>query len=285
MLFRIALPYLTTVFLVACSSSANAPAAGDADGATDARNDAQNDSGAIRDAAGDTAASCRVVDGEVVHFDTSDGVTLEADLYAEGTPAGPTAILLHMIPPSNDRSNYGSDFIGALQLRGFNVLNVDRRGAGGSGGEAVDAYSGAQGVLDAVAAVAFMGAHPCAPDPSSLVIVGASNGTTTALDYATTASVSDTADPAALVFLTGGMYTENQNNVDTGVIRDLPLLFVFSTAERAWSAAFEPGAAATWAFIEYADGAHGTGVFDAVPESVDDVADWMQDIVGSEAPR
>ena len=264
-----------------CSNSATTPDSGVADNSSDTVTDTATESGS-NDTGADTGDACDVIDGAVVRFQTSDEVTLEADLYTTGDVASPTAILLHMIPPSNDRSNYPGVFVEALQLRGFNILNIDRRGAGGSEGVASEAYNGPQGVLDAVAAVAFMNTHACAPDPSRFVIVGASNGTTTALDYAINTSMSDTADPAALVFLTGGTYTENQNAVSSGALQTLPVLFVFSTAERAWSAAFQSDAPEPWAFLEYAEGAHGTLMFGAVDESVDAVADWMQEQVGSE---
>jgi len=207
----------------------------------------------------------------VVSLRTTDGVDLEADLYATGITAGPTAVLLHMIPPSNDRTNYPRAFIDAVTSRGVSVLNLDRRAS-------VDAYTGPAGKLDAQAAVEFLLEHPCAFDPSRITLVGASNGTTTAVDYTVFAdAMPEPQSPAALVFLTGGTYTENQNPLadHRPLLEGLPIQFVFSTSERAWSAQFEAGAPGRWRFEEYADGAHGTGMFDAVPGSVDVVADFI----------
>ncbi|HJL14463.1 MAG TPA: hypothetical protein RMH99_02335 [Sandaracinaceae bacterium LLY-WYZ-13_1] len=230
----------------------------------------------------DGGAACEAVDGEVVSFGTEDGLTLEADRYVpEGAaPGGAGAVLFHMIPPFNDRTNYPLTFIDALTDRGIVVLNVDRRGAGGSEGEPMDAYVGPDGKLDVAAAVGFLLATDCAPDPARLGLVGASNGTTSVLDYTVfAAGDADAPSPAAIVFLTGGGYTENQNRVadHRDVLDPMPIQFVYSTAEAGWSVGFEPGAPEIWRFDEYADGDHGTTMFSAAPASVGDVAGFLGD--------
>jgi len=63
------------------------------------------------------------------------------------------------------------------------------------------------------------------------------------------------------------------NNV-RGSPRVYPL-WVFSTAERGFSAQFIDAAPSAWTFDEYPEGAHGTGMFAAVPASVGEVADWI----------
>jgi hypothetical protein len=67
----------------------------------------------------------------VVSFITDDGVKLEADDYPTGEGLGASVVLLHMIPPANDRKNYPQTFIDALVEKKIRVLNVDRRGRGG----------------------------------------------------------------------------------------------------------------------------------------------------------
>jgi pimeloyl-ACP methyl ester carboxylesterase len=218
---------------------------------------------------------CEATGPVTTKLTTDDGISLEADLSTTGKRSAPGAVLLHMIPPSNDRTNYPAAFVSALVARGISVLNVDRRGAGGSAGDAKDAYLGPKGRLDAKAAIAFLLAHPCAIDPKRVAIVGASNGTTTALDYA----ASTDSPPRALVFLTGGAYTENQTKVaeHRALLDGMRLLFVFSTAESAWSKAFASGAPASWTFKEYGAGDHGTRMFAAEPKSIADVADFLAD--------
>ena len=234
------------------------------------------------DAGSDAFASACAETTEVVHFDTSDGVTLEADLRVPGVAHGPSVVLLHMIPPGNDRTNYPSVFIDALLAHGIAVLNVDRRGAGGSTGIATEAYTGPNGRLDADAATTFLLAHACAFDRDRVALVGASNGTTTILDYAVTADAASV-HPRALVYLTAGSYTENQHAfVDYRALLDaIPSLFVFATSERAFSAALMTGAPPAWEFEEYAPGAHGTRMFAAEPASVGVVADFLARVLGA----
>ena len=241
------------------------------DASTDAGHDAGNE-------VSDAGADCTATPGEVVHFTTEDGVMLEADLYVPAVRSGAGAYLFHMIPPSNDRTNYPASFITALTDRGFVVLNVDRRGAGGSDGVATEAYIGPNGKLDVLAAVTYLGQHACAP--SRFVLAGASNGTTSALDYTVFAADTPTApSPAALVFLTGGTYTEAQNMIsnERATLDEIPIRFVYSTAEAAWSTGFISGASDRWVFDERAGGAHGTLMFGAVPATIPEVADWMRD--------
>lgn len=222
---------------------------------------------------------CSQVATSVVTFTTDDGITLEADLHTVATSGSPAVVLLHMIPPGNDRTNYPPAFRDLLAGRGFTVLNVDRRGAGASGGTALEAYEGPQGKLDAKAAVDFLGSLPCPVDLTRLVVVGASNGTTTAVDYTVWAAGEEgSADPAALVFLTGGAYTENQNTLSDhmGFLGALPVLFVYSTAESTWPETYLAGAPATWTFSEYPGPGHGTHLFAAEAALMEDVAGWIE---------
>jgi len=229
--------------------------------------------------AGGTACTAAA---SVVHLLTDDGVELEADHLTTGETGGPAVVLLHMIPPANDRTNYPQQFLDALLARKIQVLNLDRRGAGQSGGVAQDAYVGPNGKLDAKAAMSFLAQGECAADPFRIGIVGASNGTTSALDYSAYSGMQTTElFPSALVFLTGGTYTENQTKLNDhrDILDPLPILFVFSTLERGWSAGFLPGAPSAWRFEEYDPGDHGTKMFEARPESIDVVASFLADVL------
>lgn len=218
----------------------------------------------------------------VVSFLTDDGVKLEADDYPTGEGLGPSVVLLHMIPPANDRSNYPPAFIDALVAQKIRVLNVDRRGAGASEGDALEAYTGDKGKLDAKAAMLHLTSGACGVDPMRIGVVGASNGTTTALDYAVHASAnSELPFPSALVFLTGGSYTENQNSLGAhhDELAQVPIQFVFSAAESAWSKGYQPGAPSAWRFQEYDPGDHGTKMFEARPESIDAVVGFLAEVL------
>ena len=257
----------------ALAGSADAAPGADAGSKLDAAPGGDDAAIAMTDAergAPDVAGACPA-GPTVVHFETTDGVRLEADLYPAAA-RGRLAVLLHMIPPSNDRRNYPAAFIEALVARGFTVLNVDRRGAGGSAGEPRAAYDGPDGWRDPAAALAFAQTTGCGVDPARVALVGASNGTTSVLDHAIEAG-----PPAAIVFLTGGAYTEKQHSLADArdALANTPIRFVFSTRERAWSVAFQADAPAAWTFDEYAPGDHGTRMFAARPEAITAVADFL----------
>lgn len=223
------------------------------------------------------AGRCAATDPEVVQFTTDDGLDLTGDLYLSGETGGASVVLLHMIPPANDRTNYPRSFIDALVTRCVTVLNIDRRGAGDSEGDPMEAYVGPNGALDAKGAIEFLLAHASTPDPMRTAVVGASNGTTTALDFTVFAEMARTVElPAAVVMLSGGSYTENQNLVGGGPLAMVPTLFAYPESERAWNESLMAGAPATWAFREYTPGAHGTGLFGANPASIVDVAVFLE---------
>jgi len=204
---------------------------------------------------------------------TRDGLDLVGDFYAASRAERPGLLLLHMNPVYYDRHGWPSDFIEALNTRDWAVLNLDRRGAGDSEGSPEDAFLGQDGRYDAEAGVRYL-LDTAGCDPDAIALLGASNGTTTALDYATwVPDEEDLPTPAAMVFMTGGVYTENNSHMSG--LTPLPLLFTYSTDERDWSEqqrALDPG---SWLFLEYADGDHGTQMFEAAPEVVGDIGEFL----------
>jgi pimeloyl-ACP methyl ester carboxylesterase len=197
------------------------------------------------------------------------GLRLVGDLRAAPACGDPAVLLLHMIPPANDRTNWPADFQDDLRDAGFAVLAIDRRGAGDSEGDPEDAYLGPRGWLDAHAAARFLRDEGY----GALVILGASNGTTTMIDYAVRARGEGLAVPAGLGFLTGGPYTESQTPMSR--VPPVPAIFTYSTAERAWSVAQQPLDPGSWTFHEYPDGDHGTRILDAAPQSRDDLLGFV----------
>lgn len=211
--------------------------------------------------------------GEVVTVETRDGVSLVGDLYA-GSDGAPALLLLHMSPSGdNDRTDWPGDFLQLLVDEGWWVLAMDRRGAGDSGGVAQDAYEGEAGRYDVEAATVLLGERGA----GELAIIGASNGTTSMLDYAAWAGGEGLVEPVALGFMTGGTYTENQTSMED--LPAVPAVFTYSTAERDWSVeqqALDPG---SWSFLEYADGDHGTRMFDAAPQVKTDLRDFFAGVL------
>ena len=220
-------------------------------------------------------------DGEevVVEITTADGVKLRADLWPGPAANRPVVVLFHMKPPSYDRSNYPKRIREALAAKGVTVLNVDRRGGGQSAGVAEEAYEGPGALADMEAAVQFLSdtSLGCAVDTSKVMLVGASNGTTSALDY-TVAHDTSLAHPAALVWMSPGEYTQNQNAVaDHRVaLEALPLLWLYPATED-WSGAFVATAPVSWRFVERGE-EHGTKMFDEgelEAATLADLLDWM----------
>ncbi len=220
-----------------------------------------------------TALGCSIGETMELTLHTDDGVALAADLYVSSTLNSPTVILLHMIPPSNSKANYPPAFAQAIQSRGMTVLNVNRRGAPGSEGVAVDAYTGPSGKLDAKAAYDFLRTQ-CGS--SSYAIVGASNGTTTAIDFAVFAGETDGVDaPQAIVALSGGPYTESQNRI-SDKLSSLPnaAYFAYPESEAMWNIGIR-SLNSSWLFQSYSPGAHGTGLLSSNPEIVGTLVEFL----------
>jgi pimeloyl-ACP methyl ester carboxylesterase len=200
----------------------------------------------------------------VVTFETEDGVMLTADLQL-GDDARGAVVLAHMIPPSWDRTSYPQGIRDHIADLGYVVLNIDRRGAGDSSGAAVDAYEGPGGRLDIEAAVRFLSDLPtsCGADMNRLALVGASNGTTSTMDYAV-GHADDLPDVSRIIWLSPGAYTENQNSVDDNLdtLSTIPLLFVHPDSEP-WSTGFAENTPEAWAIVELANGQHGTRNFES----------------------
>ncbi|MCB9777003.1 MAG: hypothetical protein H6742_00395 [Alphaproteobacteria bacterium] len=227
-----------------------------------------DDSGAV-DTGGDDPAGV-----EVLSLDTRDGVTLQADLYA-GAGGAPAVLLLHMNPSGGwSRVDWPGDFLQRLVDQGFWVLALDRRGAGASGGVAEDAYQGEKGRYDVEAAAILLDGRGA----GDLLVVAASNGTTSMVDYAVWAGGEGLPEPVGLGFLTGGSYTENQTAMED--LPAVPAFFTYSTAERAWSVDQEPLDPGSWSFREYEDGAHGTHMFEAVDDFGADIEAELLAITG-----
>lgn len=222
---------------------------------------------------GSSDTACGSGQTSEIRLTTDDGVALIADLYVAQDSTSPAVILLHMIPPSNSKANYPPAFTQAIQNSGISVLNLNRRGAPGSEGVAIDAYEGPSGKLDAKAAYDFL-TTTCGVD--AYAIVGASNGTTTAIDFAIYAAENEGIDtPSGIVALSGGSYTENQHRI-ADKLDALPdaAFFGYPESEASWNDGIEP-LNSNWQFQMYSPGAHGSRLLSSNPESVDTIINFL----------
>lgn len=202
------------------------------------------------------APSVEDVTAEVVRVTTRDGVDLVGDLYDRGSGA-PAVLLLHMTPKGPwNRTDWSPSFVADLGAAGLTVLAIDRRGAGASGGTAADAFTGPNGKLDVAASTQLLKERGA----TDIWIVGASNGTTSMVDYTAAASTEGWPSPSGLVYFTGGTYTENQTSLADLTV--LPSLFVYGTAEADWSETYVGQNDGVWRFEAIQDGAHGTRMFE-----------------------
>jgi len=215
-------------------------------------------------------------EGGVITVLTEDDVSITADYYPASMTGRPAVVLLHMIPPNFDRSSWPADFITELHDNDWNVLVPDRRGAGDSEGTAVDAYEGDGGRMDVAALVSQLEEDGA----GDLMLIGASNGTTSVLDYTVWAAQNDVRTPVAAGFMSGGPYTENQSS-----FADMPLIPAFfsyedSDRERDWATTQQDRGVGAWEFWYLDDpGAHGTNAFDSDPATVGRIDQFLEGAV------
>lgn len=255
----------------AIADTASADVAGDdtstADTTSISSPDASSPDASSPDASSPDASATCPPTWQVVKLKTSDGLTLEADYRPATTPGRGAVVLLHMIPPSWNRKSWPLRVRNLLAAGDVAVLSVDRRGAGKSQGVAKDAYVGPGGAKDVAAAVNFLvsSKRPCPSSPSHVMLIGASNGTTSVLDY-TLGHAKSAPHPAGVAWLSPGSYTEKQYKISAhrAVLDKLPLLFVHPSSEP-WSKQWMDKAAKGWGFLEVNPGKHGTKLFDDGP--------------------
>ena len=209
--------------------------------------------------------------GDPVALSTEDGICLVGDYYVASS-GNPGVVLLHMTPTSWDRKSWSIDFVRRVHAEQWHVLNLDRRGAGDSDGEPEDAFNGDGGRKDVDAAVSFL----VEQGASSISLISASNGSTSALDYAVWARDNARVEPVSLVMMSGGSYTENQNSISRLAEMETPTLFQADDEDGLWFEenfdALNPG---DWDYIEYPGAGHGSQMLDETPEVGDDILDFV----------
>lgn len=195
--------------------------------------------------------------GGEITVETRDGVVLVADYYPAEAEGAPALLLLHMNPSGGfQRSDWPAELISPFVEAGWAVLNLDRRGSGDSEGVAREAHTGENGRYDVEAAMLRLEADGY----GSVFILGASNGTTSMIDYAALAAEEDGLPaPVAMGFLTGGAYTET--NTAFSAVPAYPSIFVYADDEAQWSNQYNNDQPELWSFHEIPAAGHGTQMF------------------------
>ena len=208
-----------------------------------------------------------------VPIQTDDGLCLVGDHYRAGAGA-PAVVFLHMTPLSWDRKSWSADFVRRVYAEGWTVLNLDRRGAGDSEGNATDAFDGAGGALDVKAAFDYLAEDGVGP----LAIVSASNGTTSALDYTELAAAQGLVEPVSIVMMSPGDYTENQTSIEALSDQRTATLFQYDPAEGFWlDSRFDELDPGDWQAIPYDGAGHGSQMLDSDNEVDTDILDFLSE--------
>jgi len=193
-----------------------------------------------------------------VSIPTEDGICLVADHY-RGDAGAPAVVFLHMTPLSWNRKSWSADFMRDVFTQGWTVLNLDRRGAGDSEGTPTEAFEGDGGSMDVRAAFDYLGEQGVGP----ISVVGASNGTTSALDYAVLSAAQGLVEPVSIVMMSPGTYTENQHEMDRLADQNTPTLFQYDPAEGLWIAdSFDDLDPGSWEQQPYDGAGHGSQMLD-----------------------
>ncbi|MCP4809150.1 MAG: alpha/beta hydrolase [Proteobacteria bacterium] len=209
--------------------------------------------------------------GEVVTLTTRDDVTIVADHWGASSGDRPAVVLVHMNPSGAwQRTDWPASFVQLLVDEDWAVIRPDRRGAGDSGGVAEDAYNTVKGSYDIEACVE----HLQVAGFSELVIVSASNGTTSTWDYMGGAETEGwpQVTTAALISVVG----TTTANTDMDAIPELPIWFGYPAFEADNNTRFEDANPGGWVFQEYDPGEHGTKLFADTPALETDITDWLK---------
>jgi hypothetical protein len=207
--------------------------------------------------------------GGVIELGTRDDLTLVADYYPAPEESAPAVVLLHMYATYYDRTDWPLEFIDGLHAAGLTVLVPDRRGAGDSEGDSEESWDGEKGKWDVEACTLRLAEDGY----GALALVGASNGTTSMIDYAAWAPTEGLPEPVALGFMTGGSYTEANTSMED--VPGLPALFVYGSEEATWSVAQQDLDPGSWTFVQYEDGGHGVFLFETNPEVADELQGFL----------
>jgi len=236
-------------------------------------NNATPNNATVNRAASNAAPSASVVPefqakAETVTIDTPDGVKLIGSFYKPQRPNSPALLLTHVW--TANRHTY-DEFAERMNGQGYAVLSFDGRGFGESTKKAdgseikVDLEKGIDPKLlisDANAAVEFL-SNQQNVDANKIGIVGASYGSSVAIIYA-----ADHPKIAAVVLLSPGVnYFDNLPTVPAiKKYGTRPILLVAAEDDKDSAADVhklkDASANPNAEVIVYADGGHGTAIFD-----------------------
>ncbi len=226
--------------------------------------------------------------GEVVRFQTTDGLEIVGDYRpaaAGGMPA-PVAIMLHMY--GSDRSSW-KPLMEPLHVAGFATLAIDLRGHGESGAprkealhEMIKAGAGVvfrDMVMDVEAARQWLALRDDI-DQARIALVGASIGCSVAINYA----AQDVSVDVVVAMTPGTGYFGVDSTIPMRMLGSRPVLLLATEHERQACdklAGIQPHATKR---ILGKMTAHGTRMFQAMPGVKKMIVDFLTGGVGQRSP-
>ncbi len=206
-----------------------------------------------------------------VIIEASDGLQIAGTLYpVEGDGARPAVLLLHML--NSDRSVW-AEFAAELNAAGYVALAIDMRGHGATRG-------GRDWVLaedDLTLAWRFLADQPNV-DAGKIAVIGGSIGANMALILG-----ANQPQIAGVALLSPGLdYRGVVTDAAMTAFGDRPILIVASQEDRYAADSSESLAGLTDQanLIMYDGAGHGTRMFDAEPELMGILIDWLAEIAG-----
>jgi pimeloyl-ACP methyl ester carboxylesterase len=201
-----------------------------------------------------------------MQFVADDGLSIAGIYYAAPTRPAPTVLLLHMA--GSNKGAWGL-FGPQLQAAGHNVLAIDLRGSGDTGGKPdwSKAPQDISGVLARLVALPGV-------DAQRISIIGADVGANLAVG-----ACADSPTCKAVVMLSPMLDSQGINAADAlPRYGNRPLLIVASRGDRASvdaSTALDKLSKGDHRLIVQDGGEHGTALLDAHPDLAGTIAQWL----------
>jgi alpha-beta hydrolase superfamily lysophospholipase len=195
-----------------------------------------------------------------------DGLVLRGVLY--GAPVRPAPGILMLHQRGRDRSSW-NDLALRLQAAGYNVLTLDLRGFGETGGQ----EDWTLAPSDVQAAIEQLAAWP-GVSPGQIVVIGASVGANLGLN-----ACADLPGCVGAILLSPGLDYRNITTADAMArLGSRPVLIAASENDNnnpADSVSLDRLAGGDHQLLIYPNAGHGTAMLTAQPDLADQIAAWL----------
>ncbi len=210
-------------------------------------------------------SECPKVRGQAVGTPKGAPPELQVQGSAPGVRDRPVAVLLAAAAEAKDGTAFPVGLTDELLSRELNVV------------EGVGLRESVEGKRDALLVRSLALRGSCEGDAARVALIASPRTGAAALEIATSTNTDER--PAALVFLSGGDYTETRVKLAAhrAELETLPILFLYSDRDAAWSTRFQDEPTSPlWLFRRQGGDAHGLELLSADSETVDDIAVFLE---------